>query len=327
MRPVLKGLALALTLASCSAPLMNPPGRSPSQAASKAPAVTVVMSAPPSPPSRREAPPSLAPTAPASPSPSVFNGWGVIPKPTYTPPVEARCTFDRRDENSQTMFHLLYVLPADAHDRNFDTDGTIAESARAVNRWMGYQALYWQFLFDTYGGDPDITCLTLKQTEAELNAAPDRYVAIRDAVRAASFNRPTKLYVALVELAAQHDAVGLGGSDGVQVYLRSLEVPSRYHGDVRLGTLEHTLAHAMVHALGVVSTGAPHADGHGHLTTPNDLMADPTKAQQGVTAQLDPLHLDYFQHGRTDIGDLTRSCYMNPSLQIPVPLPSSSPLP
>jgi hypothetical protein len=75
---------------------------------------------------------------------------------------------------------------------------------------------------------------------------------------------------------------------------------------------EFKMLHEILHTMGIVSPAAPHHVRRGHVSDdPQDLMyAGPLDWRPSV---IDAGHDDYFQTGRTDINDLSRSVWLNPS--------------
>jgi hypothetical protein len=70
----------------------------------------------------------------------------------------------------------------------------------------------------------------------------------------------------------------------------------------------YLLAHEMTHALGAVSTGAPHADGSGHVSDdPRDLLFNGSGGRDWSNLTLDPGHDDYYGTGRTDLANIEDS--------------------
>jgi hypothetical protein len=75
---------------------------------------------------------------------------------------------------------------------------------------------------------------------------------------------------------------------------------------------EFKMLHEILHTLRIVSRSAPHHTREGHLADdPRDLMyAGPEPWQPSV---LDPRHGDYFDTGRADLADLSRSPFLAPT--------------
>jgi hypothetical protein len=108
----------------------------------------------------------------------------------------ARSTADRTDDFPGYQIHVMYVLPSDGTDANLDTNGAIASSVAAAQKWFVAQTRGTRRLrFDTSNGQLDISFLRLARTDAEI-AGSGAYVRdqIQSEINTAGFNHPEKIY-------------------------------------------------------------------------------------------------------------------------------------
>src|SRR5215216_1343977 len=74
----------------------------------------------------------------------------------------ARSTADRTDDLAGYQIHVMYVLPSDGIDYNLDTNGSIASSVAATQKWFVAQTGGTRRLrFDTSSGELDISFFRL----------------------------------------------------------------------------------------------------------------------------------------------------------------------
>ena len=87
---------------------------------------------------------------------------------------------------------LIYAVPKDGIDRNFDNDGTIVNIVQSAQAWLKEQT--GGRILNLVGGedDPTIEFLELSRTEEELLALPDEEISyqIEYEARADGFNQP-----------------------------------------------------------------------------------------------------------------------------------------
>jgi hypothetical protein len=87
---------------------------------------------------------------------------------------------------------------------------------------------------------------------------------------------------------------------------------------------EFKMVHEILHTMGLVHPAAPHHAECGHTgDNPQDLMY--AGDQPWDPRVIDPGHDDYFQTGRTDIIDLSRSVFLEPLPPDAQPLPAGEP--
>jgi Divergent InlB B-repeat domain len=209
-----------------------------------------------------------------------------------------RTTSDQPDEQIGPQVHLVYAVPAGGADRGLDTNGTIAGWVNDFNDWLSIQTGGVRIRIDTFQGQPDITFLPLKETDAQLDgmgqAAPAQ---IFGELSDAGLNDPQKRYLVIEEGSDNFGWCGFSylNSEGV-VFLDSCDYTS---------WMDALVGHEMFHLLGAVNTCAPHAVAPGEVgDDPNDLMSFyvPTLG----TAKLDPGNDDYW--GPPGDDNLPASC-------------------
>ncbi|MFN3430306.1 MAG: CAP domain-containing protein, partial [Candidatus Sericytochromatia bacterium] len=235
-----------------------------------------------------------------SPAPAVPGAPGV--PATVTPAGAApggRAERDRPDEKTGGQIHAFYVLPADAADRQLDTNGTIAGWIQEGATWLKTASGGHQLRYDTAGGQLDITVFRSKHTEAVLKArGKDLLHSLDDEVRQAGHNDPLKVNLYYYEGAHVDGKAGHGGGMAAIVYLPTSTVT------------QWTTVHELFHALGAVPECAPNRATDAHVTdNPLDLMAP---ARERGTPILDFGQNDYFGHGRPGCMDMAKSPFLEP---------------
>jgi hypothetical protein len=307
----LLSLVLFATLAGCE----DPPATTAVVPAVPHVPVTVAASARPASVDTTAPRPTPAPAANATPTAAV-----AAP--------QARATQDRADDATGLQLHVLYVLSADAEDKQLDTNGAIARSVAAANDWLARQTGGSRLRLDTAGGQLDVTFFRSTKTHAQLGATPDDWhAALSDELAAAGFEAPNKCYAYYYGGGEQgHGAgahvVGVGGS-GYASVLMSQCVDCEL-GTTEAGPEEFTLLHETIHALGFVPKCAPHATDTDHTNDdPADLMYAESSAD-GAPPHLDARHDDYFRNDAQACLDLARSPFMDPlpaRAQLPIGRP------
>ena len=89
----------------------------------------------------------------------------------------------------------MYVLPSDGVDRGLDTNGTIARTVMAGQKWLTTQSGGQRLRYDTYHGALDVTFFRMSQTDTQVAAAV-AYVRdrIETQIRGAGFTNSRKIY-------------------------------------------------------------------------------------------------------------------------------------
>jgi hypothetical protein len=121
--------------------------------------------------------------------------FSLVPLPDSTARAASRVTVDRPDDLSGNQVHVMYVLPSDGSDRNYDTSGALANSVSSFNRWLEGKTGGRGLRLDTFGGALDVTFFRLSRTDSEI-AATGAFVRdeIEDEITAAGFAASDKIY-------------------------------------------------------------------------------------------------------------------------------------
>lgn len=237
-----------------------------------------------------------------------------------------RSTTDRKDQQTGYQIHALYVLPSNGVDRQFDTNGQIANSVASFNDWLSGQTGGRRLRTDTRKGALDITFRRLSRTDADI-ASEGGFVreAIERELKPAGFNQAQKLYLVYYD-GGSNVACGaapwppLIPGNVVAMYLKGTPPGSgpvcntNVLGASRtaLGYWEFAMLHDTLHAFGLAPSCAPNEYRNGHVSdSPNDLMWAGNAPWQ-LPPKLDIGRNDYFEHGRVDCPDLARSVFLNP---------------
>lgn len=243
------------------------------------------------------------------------------PSPTPTP---GRNLTDQPDDEDAYQVHVLYVLPADGHDRGYDTDGTIARSVAAWDAWFYAQTGFKQHLrLDRHGGKLDITFVRLKETDGDLVRYGDwSRDAIERSLKLAGFAHPKKLYCIYYEGSSFTCGSGphppdLPGTAAVSYVLGT--PPGALPCDdnpwspdgTQVGYRETHVVHEILHTLGLVPACAAHQvrNGHTSVSTEDLMYAGDAPGHQDV---LDAGH-EYYDTGRADCLDLANSAFLTPT--------------
>jgi hypothetical protein len=228
----------------------------------------------------------------------------------------------------------MYVIPSDGTDKKLDTNGTIAASVAAIQKWFVDQTHGTRSLrFDTNHGKLDVTFLRLAQTDAKI-ASSGAYVrdSIQDQLKPAGFDQPKKIYAVYYGGSSTY-ACGGGAwpptlvGNVAALYLNGTPPgappcsgnPFAAAGD-KPGYWEFSLVHEIFHVLGAVATCAPHHTLEGHVSdSPNDLMY--AGDLPWTPSVLDLNNDDYFGHKNANCLDVARSVFVNPVAKDAVPPP------
>jgi hypothetical protein len=247
---------------------------------------------------------------------------------TWNLTIEARTTAERADVDAGPKVKLIYAVPSDATDRQFDTNGAMHRSVSSWQRWLAAQTGGRALRLDvTETGALDVAFLRLPRTEA---AYANLGIAMRDALEAdlaaLGFNDGNKAYLVVfdgVNITACGSAPRPPLLPGrvAGLYLRGTipgADPCATHSlaasaTAAPGYLEFVSLHEVLHILGVVGAGAPnHAfDGHvGH--DPSDLMY--AGVQPWTPSRLDQSRSNYFNPAGLGVGlpNLATTGYLLP---------------
>ena len=236
--------------------------------------------------------------------------------------VHVRSMIDRPDDISGPQIHTMYVLPSDGVDKSLDTDGTIATSMKATQRWLSSQVSQ-HLRLDTFDGDLDVTFFRLDLTDEEVAAmGPHVRDQIELELSQAGRLAPDKIYAVYYGGKSTFACGGgawppdLPGVVAAQ-YLNG-EPPGAPPCNTNppgtspttMGYQEFAMLHEIFHTLGAVPRGAPNHVLDGHVgDDPTDLMyagSLPWRPQD-----IDIGRDDYYGHNNPNLLDLEDSPYLS----------------
>ncbi len=262
---------------------------------------------------------------------------------------QTRSLSDRPDDNTYDQIRVLYVVPSDLADQQYDTSGKICNSVRAFSTWFYNQSGSY-LRFDTNAGQIDIGFVRLTKTDAAMrgndptNASVDYGTAyVRERIErelvAMGMIKSNKLYAVYYEGSSTY-ACGAGAYPPAIVarvgtmYLRGLPPGSTTvcgqvlpWGQPSLipNYIDYGMLHELVHSMGIVAASSPNEHSFGHVfdanaTKPNrDLMYTPRVGMNDPGwATNDPLglvldlgHDDYYMAPGVDV-ELSKLSLLSP---------------
>lgn len=246
--------------------------------------------------------------------------------------VPGRATADLPDDTTDPQVRVLYVLPADAPDHQWDVNGFLHEVAASANEWL-YANGQRSVRFDTFRERLDVGFVRLPQAESALwfradgtKCSPDemcpdprRLMSILDEMDKISDDKIHVIVWGGQIMPASTRNVGCAGAmpDRHAVFMAPM---LRSHDSNHMGCLPAittgvpkstnslglVMIHEIFHVLGGVDNKAPGADGGYHIANnPFDLMGG-----SWGEVQLDPTRRNYWMHGRSDLIDIAQSDYL-----------------
>jgi putative cell wall-binding protein len=248
--------------------------------------------------------------------------------------VTGRSVGDRPDDIDGDQVRVLYVLPADAPDRRWDMDGRLHAAAATANEWL-YANGKHSVRFDTFGGVLDVGFVRLPMAESRLwirpdgtKCAPDEMCphprSLMPILDEMGVLTPGKIHVLVwggqLMPAIHASGVGCAGAIENGAFLSPvLRLPTTNDSNCFVpmlakvpnssNSLGLVMLHEVFHVLGGVDNKAPDADGGYHIgNDPSDLMGG-----SAGTVKLDPRRRNYWDHGRSDLADITRSSFLVPA--------------
>lgn len=235
--------------------------------------------------------------------------------------VATRSEVDRTDDKSGYQFHIIYALPSDGSDRNYDVNERIAKSVSAFQNWLCNQTGGQTLVLDTYQGNLDVTYVRLNASNQALQSGselpwktdPDRNPYIYNDIEARltnlGFNQPNKIYLVYYDGASNYSC-GSAGTNGMVYLTGSICVAggSLSTDVLASGYWEFTMLHEALHALGFIPSCAPDHSNH-HLSISNrDLMYGGDEVWQ--PSELDATRRNYYKHSNPGCLDLAKSVFL-----------------
>lgn len=245
-----------------------------------------------------------------------------------------RETVDRADEVSGSQVHVMYVLPSDGADQSLDSNGSIATSVAAFQKWLQNQTGGKGLKLDTSGGALDVTFFRMGKTDEEIKATGANVVGeIQTAIINAGLTQPDKIYSVYYGGGSTYACGGAAWPPTVPgitaaMYLLACPESSLTTSEDNPGYWEYAMLHDTFHVLGIVPACAPNHTLAGHVSdSTNDLMyAGPESRAPWYPSVLDYNNNDYFKNEKTTCLDLVNSPYMEAGA-LPQPTPSPTPTP
>lgn len=228
-----------------------------------------------------------------------------------------RSASDRTDDIAGEQFHVIYAIPSDGTDRGFDGNGAIEDSVRVMDDWLA--AVGGERLrLDTYGGNLDVTFVTLDRTDAELAGAAEGDtlgLVVESLGRLGKVGATDKKYLIYydgsnafscgsAESPGDHAIIHLGADPGTD---DCDAVPFTVAGAAPW-YLEFAALHEIFHMLGAVPSCAPNFEAGGHVPEASDLMYGGT--EWSLPATLDVGGDDYWDHSNGGCLDVADSAWL-----------------
>ncbi len=269
----------------------------------------------------------------------------IQPKTADTPGIcyqingsSSRNTSDLPDDTSDYQLHVIYALPSDGVDHNYDMNGAIATSTSAWENWLCKQSGGKKFRLDSKNGALDVTFVRFSASDNTIKTGsdlpwqtnPNHNPYIRDDIeiylKALGFNDPKKLYAVYYDGTSNYSCGGgawpptvaghvsaeymHGGGPGYPVACESNKLATSIQSP---GYSDFDILHETMHTLGIAPTCAPHHVLSGHVSdSSKDLMYSgdqPWDIAGGLI--LDVNHDDYYNTGKTDCIDLAKGAFLD----------------
>ena len=246
-----------------------------------------------------------------------------------------RVTADRPDALKGYQVHIVYALPSDGADRFLDTNGTLATSVLAWQKWLRGQMGTATLRVDSYRPtanaalQPDITFARLSRTDAQI-ASTGAFVRdiIAQELRSSGLinanDSARKIYAVYYDGSSTFSCGGSAWPPTLVGKVAALYLQGTPPGAPACNTkafapnprspgyLEFAMLHDILHALGFVPTCAPGQWRTGHVPEPNDLMYG-GDAPWSLPPVLDIGHNDYYKANIPGCPELSRSAYLKPT--------------
>lgn len=248
-------------------------------------------------------------------------------------PAGARNLRDRADDISGPQIHVVYATRVGDEDRELDRNGSIETSLEIIQEWLESE-IGRTLRLDTYDGALDVTYLQVDDADIDVRNRPPcancgpglRGADYLTYIRSVFPESPSKTYAVFLDIHEAGNLSGLGSEElGIGVTFLKTRTPAA--GAQKIGSVERTMLHEIVHALGGVGDCAPNSTARieelqrgcgstGHVTDDiNDLMGVEVDIEErSVTyyggTTLDADRNDYVGHGRPGCFDLLTSPFL-----------------
>lgn len=232
-----------------------------------------------------------------------------------------RSGVDRPDDREGYQIHIIYALPSDGTDRDYDVNNRIVKSVSAWQNWLCNKTSGQTLILDTYQGNLDISFVRLGASNQALKSGselpwetnPDKnpyiYNDIESRLTNLGFNQPNKIYLVYYDGDSNYSC-GSAGTNGM-VYLTSdiCRAGGALTTDVLAsGYWEFTMLHEAMHALGFIPACAPDYSSNHVLISNKDLMYGGNEAWQ--PSELDATRSNYYKHSNPNCLDLAKSAFL-----------------
>lgn len=248
-----------------------------------------------------------------------------------------RSTADQADDTIGYSVHVMYVLPSDGMDHQYDTDGAIARSVSSWEYWLCGQTGGAGLKLDTHDGQLDVTFIRLAASDNTIKSGadsgyhgpPNPYVRddIEARLRQLGLIGPSKLYAVYYGGSNSFSCGGgawpptLPGQVAVLYKVNGSDCVTQGLGASSTipGFADISMLHEIMHTLGFVPTTAPHHTRAGHTSdTPTDLMYAGDHGWAAPNVVLDYNHDDYYKANISNSLDLSNSIFfMSGGIQLP----------
>src|SRR3989344_578449 len=266
-----------------------------------------------------------------------------------TGPTQRNLT-DQEDDSTDYQIHVLYVVPKDGVDHQYDTNGAIALSVSSWQNWLCNQTNGQYLKLDTSNGVLDITFVRLNSTNNEIESGSelpysgvdpnynpyvvnDLWIQLNDL----GYREPNKIYAVYYDGSSNYSCGGGGRPFNVAVEIMQGGDPSfgpdamcdsvHLTTDIRYpSNMEFGMIHELIHGLGFAPQCYPHYTGYlgerrgsldenilqGHVSDGNyDLMYTGDDTwMTGPGMVLDKNHDDYYDTNIPGCLDLKKSAFL-----------------
>ena len=256
-------------------------------------------------------------------------GFGIATA-TLDSPGGARNSRDRPDDISGPQIHVVYATRAGGEDRELDRNGSIDASFEIIQEWLESE-IGRTLRLDTYDGELDVTHLQIDDADVRERACASCGPELRGGdylwyIRSLFPESPSKTYAVFFDIYEAGNFAGLASSE-LRMGMTFLKGRRPGAGAQRIGSVERTMLHEIVHALGGVGDCAPNSTERieelqggcgatGHVADDiSDLMGVGVDIEaRSVTyyggTTLDANRDDYVGHGRPGCFDLLLSPFL-----------------